>query len=78
MIKATREGGLKFVIYPASKPYTRLVNFTLLPKALAYFNDDSGSSDDGLYLHACNAQHGIVDILTHDDHFRQVGFTVLL
>ena len=39
-------------------------------KALKY-------SADCISMHAMR-EHGIVDTLIHDDHFRQEGFTVLL
>lgn len=39
--------------------------------------DKGYSLTDCISMHAMR-EHGIVDILTHDDHFRQEGFTVLL
>lgn len=39
--------------------------------------DKGYSLTDCISMHAMR-EHGIVHILTHDDHFRQEGFTVLL
>ena len=39
--------------------------------------DKGYSLTDCISMHAMR-EHGNVDILTHDDHFRQEGFTVLL
>lgn len=39
--------------------------------------DKGYSLTDCISMHAMR-EHGIIDILTHDNHFRQEGFTVLL
>lgn len=49
----------------------------VLVELLNFFSEYGEKSRRGAAMHAMR-ERGVSDILTHDDHFRQEGFTVLL